>query len=137
MGDKIYRVIFGFAFFYTCLQAMVVSGGLQSVPTGQAEAAAALGLKPWQTVGLVILPQALKISLPAMINLVVTAFKDTSVLVIVGLFELTASGNIAYQSGEWSNYYTEVYVFIALIYFAVAFALSRYGLLLESWARIG
>jgi general L-amino acid transport system permease protein len=135
MGDKIYRVIFGFAFFYACLQAMVISGGLQSVPAGQGEAAAALGLKKWQVIALVILPQALKISLPAMINLVVMAFKDTSVLVIVGLFELTASGNIAYQSGEWSSYYTEVFVFVALIYFAFAYSLSRYGAFLEKRAQ--
>lgn len=136
-GDKIYRVVVGYAFFFGCLQAMVVAGGLQSIAAGQAEAATALGLRKWQVIALVVLPQALKVSLPATLNLVVMAFKDTSVLVIVGLLELTASGNIAYQSGDWSSYYAEVFVFIALIYFFFSYSLSRYGAFLERRMRLG
>jgi general L-amino acid transport system permease protein len=136
-GDKIYRVIVGYAFFYACLQAVVISGGLVSIPPGQHEAASALGLHRWQSLALILLPQALKITLPSMINLIVMTFKDTSVLVIVGLFELTASGNIAYQAGEWSDYYVEVLVFVAAIYFMFAYSLSLYGAHLERITRIG
>jgi general L-amino acid transport system permease protein len=136
-GDKIYRVIIGYAFFFACLQAVVIAGGLQSIPPGQHEAADALGLRRWQVLALIILPQALKITLPSTINLIVMAFKDTSVLVIVGLFELTSSGNIAYQSGEWSDFYVEVLVFVAAIYFVFAYSLSRYGAYIERTTRTG
>lgn len=136
-GDKIYRVIIGYAFFYACLQAVIISGGLQSISPGQQEAASALGLRRWQALTLVVLPQALKITLPSTINLIVMTFKDTSVLVIVGLFELTSSGNIAYQSGEWSDFYVEVLVFVAMIYFLFAYSLSRYGAHIERTTRTG
>lgn len=88
-------------------------------------------------IGLIILPQALKASLPAMINLVVMAFKNTSVLFIVGLLELPASGNIAYQSSDWGSYHAEVLVFIALAYFTFSCSLSRYGAFLERRMRRG
>jgi general L-amino acid transport system permease protein len=136
-GDKIYRVIIGYALFYACLEAVVISGGMQSIPHGQMEAASALGLHRWQALGLIVLPQALKITLPSTINLIVMTFKDTSVLVVVGLFELTTSGNIAYQSGEWSDYYVEVLVFVAAIYFMFAYSLSLYGAHIERATRSG
>lgn len=134
-GDKLSRAVVGFALFYSCLQAIVVSGGLQTVQDGQYEASQALGLRNWQAYYLVILPQALRISLPASVNNVVTAFKDTSLLTIVGLFELTASGSLAYQTGEWSDYYMEVFIFVGLIYFVFCYSLSRYGVYLEKSRR--
>jgi general L-amino acid transport system permease protein len=136
-GDKLYRVILAFAFFFACYQAEVVRGGMQSVPAGQEEAAKALGLKYLQRVALIILPQAFRNSLPATINQVVITFKETSVVVIIGFFEVMASGNAAFGSGEWTHAYVEVYVFVALIYFVFVFTLSRYGAYLERRMRVG
>lgn len=136
-GDKLYRVILAFAFFFACYQAEIVRGGMQSVPAGQEEAAKALGLKYLQRVTLIILPQAFRNSLPATINQVVITFKETSIVVIIGFFEVMASGNAAFGSGEWTHAYVEVYVFVALIYFVFVFTLSRYGAYLERRMRVG
>lgn len=136
-GDKLYRVIMAFAFFFACYQAEIVRGGMQSVPGGQEEAAKALGLGYLQRMTLVILPQAFRNSLPATINQVVITFKETSVVVIIGFFEVMASGNAAFGSGEWTHAYIEVYVFVALIYFVFVFTLSRYGAYLERRMRVG
>jgi general L-amino acid transport system permease protein len=136
-GDKLYRVIFAFAFFFACYQAEIIRGGMQSVADGQEDAAKALGLNYLQRVMLVILPQAFRNSLPATINQVVITFKETSVVVIIGFFEVMASGNAAFGSGEWTHAYVEVYVFVALIYFVFVFTLSRYGAYLERRMRVG
>jgi len=135
--DTLYRVVAGFAFFFACYYAMIVTGGMQAVPTGQYDAAAALGLGYWQRCYLVELPQALRTALPATVNHMVITLKETSVLIIVGMFELTASGNAALQSGVWKEYYTEVYIFVSLIYFSLSFSLSRYGAFLERKMRFG
>lgn len=136
-GDKLYRVIFAFAFFFACYQAEIIRGGMQSVADGQEDAAKALGLNYLQRVMLVILPQAFRNSLPATINQVVITFKETSVVVIIGFFEVMASGNAAFGSGEWTHAFVEVYVFVALIYFVFVFTLSRYGAYLERRMRVG
>ncbi|MER3357877.1 MAG: amino acid ABC transporter permease [Hoeflea sp. D1-CHI-28] len=130
-GDKLYRVIFGSALFFSAYQAEIIRGGLQGVPRGQDEAAQALGLGYWQRVWRILLPQAFKNALPATINQFVITFKETSLVIIVGFFEILASGNAAYGTGEWTFAYVEVYAFIAFIYFAFVFSLSRYGAYLE------
>lgn len=130
-GDKLYRVILGSALFFSAYQAEIVRGGMQGVPKGQEEAAMALGLNYWQRIGRVLLPQAMRNALPATINQFVISFKETSLVVIVGFFEILASGNAAYGTGEWRFAYVEVYAFIALIYFVFVFSLSRYGAFLE------
>lgn len=130
-GDKLYRVILGSALFFAAYQAEIVRGGMQGVPRGQEEAALALGLNYWQRISRVLLPQAFKNALPATINQVVITFKETSLVIIIGFFELLASGNAAYGTGEWTFAFVEVYVFIALIYFSFVFSLSRYGAYLE------
>jgi general L-amino acid transport system permease protein len=136
-GDKLYRVIYAFAFFFACYQAEIVRGGLQSIPPGQDEAAKALGLTYVKRVTLILLPQAFRNALPATINQIVITFKETSVVVIIGFFEVMASGNAAFGSGEWTHAYVEVYVFVALIYFVFVFTLSRYGAFLERRMRVG
>jgi general L-amino acid transport system permease protein len=136
-GDKLYRVIIAFAFFFACYQAEVIRGGLQAIPAGQEEAAKALGLSYIYRVTLIQLPQAFRNALPATINQVVITFKETSVVVIIGFFEVMASGNAAFGSGEWTHAYVEVYVFVALIYFVFVFSLSRYGAYLERRMRVG
>ncbi len=136
-GDKLYRVIVAFAFFFACYQAEVLRGGMQAVPHGQEEAAKSLGLGYWLRVWLILLPQAFRNVLPPTINQVVITFKETSIVVIIGFFEIMASGNAAFGSGEWTHAYVEVYVFVALIYFVFAFSLSRYGAYLERRMRVG
>ncbi|WP_051661389.1 amino acid ABC transporter permease [Bosea sp. 117] len=136
-GDKLYRVIVGSALFFSAYQAEIVRGGMQGVPHGQEEAAMALGLGYWHRISRILLPQAMRNALPATINQFVIAFKETSLVVIVGFFEILASGNAAYGTGEWRFAYVEVYTFIAFIYFIFVFSLSRYGAFLERRMSVG
>lgn len=137
VGDKIWRVIVGFALFFAVYQAEIIRSGIQSLPVGQEEAAKALGLTYWQRTSRIILPQAFRRALPPTINQFVITFKETALIVIVGFFDLLASGNAAYGTGEWSFAYVEVYCFIAMIYFVFVFSLSRYGAYLERRLRVG
>ncbi len=136
-GDKLYRVIAGFAIFFACYQAENIRAGLQAIPSGQDEAGLTLGLNYWQRVTRIQLPQAFRNSLPAIVNQFVITFKETSIVTIVGFFEILASGHAAYGTGEWTPHYIEVYVFIAAIYFIFVFSLSRYGAYLEKKLRVG
>ena len=135
-GDKLGRVVVAFALFFACYQAEIIRAGIQSLPDGQEEAAAALGLGYASRVFDIILPQAFRASLPATINQVVITFKETSIVTIIGFFEVTASASAAVGRGEWGAYYVEVYVFVALVYFVFVFGLSRYGAYLERRARL-
>jgi general L-amino acid transport system permease protein len=136
-GDKLYRVILGSALFFSVYQAEIIRGGMQGVPTGQEEASMALGLGYWQRVSRILMPQAMRNALPSTINQFVIGFKETSLVVIVGFFEVMASANAAYGNGEWRFAYVEVYVFVALIYFVFVFSLSRYGAYLERRMAVG
>ena len=136
-GDKLWRVIIGFSLFFAAYQAEIIRSGIQSLPSGQEEASKALGLTYWHRTSRIILPQAFRNALPPTINQIVITFKETSLVVIIGFFDVLASGNAAYGSGEWSFAYVEVYVFIALIYFTFVFSLSRYGVFLEHRMRVG
>ena len=136
-GDKLYRVIVGSALFFSVYQAEIIRGGMQGVSTGQEEASMALGLGYWQRVSRILMPQAMRNALPSTINQFVIGFKETSLVVIVGFFEVMASANAAYGNGEWRFAYVEVYVFVALIYFVFVFSLSRYGAYLERRMAVG
>lgn len=136
VGDKLYRVIIGAAIFFAVYQAEIIRGGIQALPPGQQEAAAALGLNYWQTVSRIVLPQAFRYALPPTINQVVVAFMETSLIVILGFFEVTASGNAAFSAGGWNTFFIEVYIFVALVYFAFTFSLSRYGAYLERSTKV-
>lgn len=136
VGDKIWRVIVGFAMFFAVYQAEILRSGIESLPVGQEEAAKALGLSYWQRTGRIILPQAFRRALPPTINQFVITFKETALIIIIGFFDLLASGNAAFGSGEWSFAWVEVYVFVALIYFVFVFSLSRYGAYLERRMRV-
>lgn len=136
-GDKLYRVIIGSALFFSAYQAEIIRGGLQGVPQGQEEAAQALGLGYRDRVFRILLPQAFKNAMPATINQFVITFKETSLVIIVGFFELLASGNAAYGTGDWTFAFIEVYAFIAAIYFVFVFNLSRYGAYLERRMETG
>ena len=137
IGEKLYRVVFGAALFFAAYQAEIIRGGFQGIPKGQEEAAKALGLTYWPRMFRVVLPQAFRLALPATINQFVIAFMETSLIVVVGFMELLASGNTAFKTGEWKFAYAEVYVFIAAIYFAFVFGLSRYGAYLEARMNVG
>ncbi|MDL2403747.1 amino acid ABC transporter permease [Rhizobium mayense] len=136
-GDKLTRVIAAFALFFACYQAENIRAGMQIIPAGQDEAAKSLGLNYWQRTSRIILPQAFRNSLPAMINQFVMTFKDTSVITIVGFFDVLASAQAAFGTAEWAPYYIEVYVFVGFIYFVFIFSLSRYGVYLEKRMRVG
>jgi len=136
-GDKLYRVIAGFAIFFACYQAENIRAGLQAIPSGQDEAGLTLGLSYMQRVTRIQLPQAFRNSLPAIVNQFVITFKETSIVTIVGFFEILASGSAAFGTGKWTHHYIEVYVFIAAIYFVFVFSLSRYGAYLERKLRVG
>ncbi len=122
--SKIFRIILAMAFFYACFQAEIVRGGLQGVPSGQVQAALSLGLTPLQTKLYVELPQALRYTVPATINQVVVALKDTSMLLVVGLFDFMASANTAITKDEWSRYFPELYLFVAAVFLVMTTVLS-------------
>lgn len=136
-GDKLTRVIAAFSLFFACYQAEIIRTGIQILPAGQEEAAKALGLSYWQRITKIVLPQAFRNALPAMINQFVMTFKDTSIITIVGFFDVLASAQAAFGTAEWAPYYIEVYVFVAFIYFVFIFSLSRYGAYLEKRMRVG
>ena len=124
---KLYRVILAMALFYACYQAEVIRGGLQGIAQGQTEAALSLGLSRAKTMMLVVLPQALRVTIPATVNLIVIALKDTSMVVVVGLFDFLASANTALASDAWAPYFGEVYIFIAVVFLAFTSILSALG----------
>ena len=130
--DVLIRVLAGLTLFAAAYMAEVVRGGLQAMPKGQAEAAASLGLSYWQTQFKIILPQALALVVPSIVNNFIGLFKDTSLVGIVSLFELTGSVGLALNGdADWRPFKLEAYIFIALIYFVFCFAMSRYSLWIE------
>jgi general L-amino acid transport system permease protein len=137
VGDKIWRIILGYALFFAVYQAEILRSGITFLHAGQQEAAKALGLNYWQRTTRIILPQAFRRALPPTINQLVVSFKDTSLIVIIGFFDILASGNAAFGAGEWSFAWVEVYCFVALVYFVFVFSLSRYGVYLERRVGIG
>ena len=137
IGDKLYRVIVGYALFFACYQAEIIRGGMQALPVGQEEAAKALGLGYWHRIGYIILPQAFRNALPPTINQIVITFKETSLVTIIGFFDVMASGRAATGTAEWSFAVIEMYVFVALIFFVFVFSLSRYGAYLERRLGVG
>jgi general L-amino acid transport system permease protein len=130
--DVLVRVLAGITLFSAAYLAETVRGGLQAIPKGQVEAAQSLGLSYWQTQRKIVLPQALALVVPAIMNTFIGIFKDTSLVTIVSLFELTGGVQLAVNAdANWRPFKIEGYIFITLIYFAFCFAMSRYGLWVE------
>ncbi|WFC63789.1 amino acid ABC transporter permease [Pseudomonas sp. REST10] len=129
--DKLMRALIGVILFQSAYIAEVVRGGLQAIPKGQYEAAAAMGLGYWRMMGLVILPQALKLVIPGIVNVFIALFKDTSLVIIIGLFDLLNSIKQATTDPAWLGMATEGYVFAALIFWIFCFGMSRYSQRLE------
>jgi len=126
--DVLVRVLVGIVLFAAAYLAETVRGGLLAVPAGQREAAAALGLSYWQAQRKIILPQALRTVIPSIINSFISTFKDTSLVTIVGLFDLTGALTLALRGDpNWRQYYFEGYLFISLIFWVGCYAMSRYS----------
>ena len=129
--DKLLRALIGVILFQSAYIAEVVRGGLQAIPKGQYEAAAAMGLGYWRMMGLVVLPQALKLVIPGIVNTFIALFKDTSLVIIIGLFDLLNSIKQATTDPAWLGMATEGYVFAALVFWIFCFGMSRYSMRLE------
>jgi general L-amino acid transport system permease protein len=129
--DKLLRAQIAMILFAAAYLAEVVRGGLQAIPRGQTEAAEALGLAYWKKTALVVLPQALRISIPPLVNTFIGFFKDTSLVVIIGLFDLLTSIKVSLQEPAWSGFGVEAYLFASLVYFVFCFTMSRYSQELE------
>ncbi len=129
--NKILRAQAAIIFFTAAYIAEVVRGGLQGMSKGQYEAADSLGLNYIQTMRLIILPQALKIVIPPTVSVLVSAFKDTSLVVIIALYDLLLTSKTVIQNPEWMGFSTEMYLFIALLYFLGCFSMSNFSRKLE------
>jgi len=131
--DKLLRVVVGMAIFFACYEAEVIRGGLQAIPRGQYEAAEALGLGYWQMMTRIILPQALRICLPGIVNHVIAAFKNTSFVLIIGLFDMLTATTSVLQDPEWRRFTVEAYLCVGFVYFCFCYALSKYSQQVERW----
>jgi general L-amino acid transport system permease protein len=127
--DKLMRALVGVALFSSAYMAEVVRAGLQSMPKGQYDAAHALGLSHWQSLRLIILPQALKVTIPNIVNSYIALFKDTTLVFFVGIFDFLKTIEVARADPKWSTPVTSAtgYIFAALVYFVFCYAMSRYA----------
>ncbi len=129
--DKLLRAQIAIILFAAAYIAETVRGGLQAIPKGQYEGADSLGLSYWQQTRLIILPQALRVVIPPLVGIFIALFKDTSLVVIIGIFDLTQAAKAAIADAAWRGFSVEAYVFIAGFYFIFCFAISRYSQGLE------
>lgn len=131
LPDKFVRALLALTIFASAYLAEVLRGGLQAIPGGQTEAAKALGFGYWETQWLIVLPQAIRIVIPALTNTIIVMIKNTSLVLVVGLFDLISSGKAALSDPAWPAPSTETFLFIGLIYFALAFSFARFADFLE------
>ena len=132
--DKLLRALIGVILFQSAYVAEVVRGGLQAIPKGQYEAAAAMGLGYWRSMGLVILPQALKLVIPGIVNTFIGLFKDTTLVVIVGIFDFLRTVEVSRIDPKWAAPTTSAtgYAFAAMFYFIFCYSMSRYAKSVEA-----
>jgi general L-amino acid transport system permease protein len=135
--DKLMRAMIGIALFSAAYMAEVVRGGLQAIPKGQYEGAMALGLNYWKMMGLIVLPQALRIVIPGIVNTFIGLFKDTTLVTIIGLFDLLGTVQASTRDAQWQGLGKEGYVFTAFGFFVFCFAMARYSIYLERKLRRG
>jgi general L-amino acid transport system permease protein len=129
--DKFLRAFVAVVLFAAAYIAEIIRGGLQSLPKGQFEAADAMGLNYPQKTILIILPQALRVVIPPLINTFIGFFKDTSLVLIIGIFDFLNAANGALVDPNWAGFPAEVYLFAAFVYFCFCFSMSRYSKYLE------
>lgn len=135
--DQLLRSLIGVSLFSSAYMAEVVRGGLQAIPKGQYEAADAMGLRYWASMRLIVLPQALKIVIPAIVSSFIGLFKDTTLVLIIGLTDFLAMIQLAVTDAKWQKYITEGYVFCAFLFFVCCFGMSRYSMYLERKLETG
>ena len=133
--DKLLRAQIAFILYAGAYLAEVIRGGLQAVPRGQHDAADALGLSYWKKNGLIILPQAIRHVIPPLVNTFIAFFKDTSLVLIIGIFDLLTTAKTSIIDPAWQSFSVEVYLFVGLIYFVFCYAMSRYSRQLEAQAK--
>jgi general L-amino acid transport system permease protein len=133
--DLLLRVIIMVTLFASAYLAEVVRGGLAALPKGQYEAADSLGLDYWKSMRLIILPQALKISIPGIVNTFIGLFKDTTLVVFIGLRDPLGLTNAIRATSEWNGIYWELYIFVGALFFIFCFFMSRYSMYLERRLR--
>jgi general L-amino acid transport system permease protein len=131
--DGLLRVLIGVTLFSGAYLSEVIRGGLQAIPRGQFEGATALGLGYWRMMGLVILPQALRLVIPGLVNSFIALFKDTTLVLIVAIFDLLGQLRAAFADPNWATPVTLFtgFAFAGIIYFVISFAMSRYALFTE------
>ncbi len=129
--DILLRVVIMVTLFASAYIAEVIRGGLAALPRGQFEAGDSLGLDYWQSMRLIVLPQALKISIPGIVNSFIGLFKDTTLVSIISLFDPMRFASTIRATTEWGGVYWELYVFVAVVFFVICFAMSRYSMWLE------
>lgn len=129
--DKLLRAQLAIIFFAAAYVAEIVRGGLQAIPKGQYEGAESIGLSYWQQTRKIVLPQALKVVIPPLVSTFIALFKDTSLVVIIGIFDLTQAAKAALADPAWTGFGVEAYLFIGLIYFVFCYSISRYSRSLE------
>lgn len=135
--NKLLRVLIGITLFSAAYMAEVIRGGLQAIPKGQYEAADAMGLTYWKSMTLVVLPQALKLVIPGIVNTFIGLFKDTTLVYIVGMFDLLGIIQLANHDTKWLGTTIEGYAFAAFIYWAFCFGMSRYSMAIERKLETG
>ena len=135
--DKLLRALVGVALFSSAYMAEVVRGGLQAIPRGQYEAAQALGLSYGKMMALVVLPQALKMVIPGIVNTFIGLFKDTTLVLIIGLFDLLGMVQAGNTNPDWIKFNIEGYVFTAFVFWLFCFSMSRYSMALERKLHTG
>lgn len=135
--DKLLRALIGIVMFQSAYMAEVIRGGLQAIPRGQYEAASALGLGYWKSMRLIIMPQALKLVIPGIVNTFIALLKDTTLVLIIGLFDLLKTVETAIVDPSWRNVATEGHLFAAFAFWIFCFGMSRYSQSLERKLETG
>ncbi len=135
--DILLRVLIMVTLFASAYMAEVIRGGLQAISKGQHEAGDSLGLTYWQANRLIVLPQALKISIPGIINTFIGNYKDTTLVLIIGMMDILGLGNASLADAKWAGLANEIYLFVALYFFVTCFSMSRYSLYLEKKLHTG
>ena len=135
--DGLVRCLIAVTLFQSAYMAEAIRGGLQAIPQGQHEAAQSVGLSYWQMNRKIILPQAIRITIPTIVNTSIGLFKDTTLVLIVGQLDLLGIGRAVLAAQTWMGLSIEVYVFVAIVFIIFTFSMSRYSLYLEKKLKTG
>jgi len=130
--DKLVRALVGLVIFESAYVAEAIRGGIQAIPTGQYEAADAIGLSYWEKMLLVILPQALKVAIPNLVGIFISIVQNTTLVMIIGLFDLLAMVQLTASDSHWLGYETEGYVFVTIVFWVFCYTMSVYSKSLEN-----